>query len=105
MLAAAAPGTPDAAAASLQADLARRVKAQEDEATALAWLRVPPINLPPRTCAVGTEPSDEQFVAMFWEARKQPRVHCFGTFTQHAFAPAARRDGDALFALPDLGPL
>ena len=107
--AAAAPATPDAAtmqAATMQAALAQRMKSQEEEAAALAWLRVKPINLPPREPVLGAEPTDEQFVAMFWEGRRLPRVHCFGAFTQHSFAPSARRDGgDGIFALPDLGPL
>ena len=102
---AAAPATPVAAAASMQAALAQRAKAQEEEAAALAWLRVKPVNLPPLVPAVGAEPSDEQFAAMFWEERRLPRVHCFGAFTQHSFAPTVRRDGDAHFVLPpDLGP-
>jgi hypothetical protein len=101
--AAAAPATPDAA--TMQAALAQRMKSQEEEAAALAWLRVKPINLPPREPVLGAEPTDEQFVAMFWEGRRLPRVHCFGAFTQHSFAPFARRDGDGIFALPDLGPL
>ena len=101
----AAPATPEAVASSMQAALAQRAKAQEEEAAALAWLRVKPVNLPPQVPVVGTEPSDEQFATMFWEERRLPRVHCFGAFTQHSFATTVRRDGDALFALPDLGPL
>lgn len=101
--AATAPATPDAAA--MQAALAHRMKAQEEEAAALAWLRVRPVNLPPTEPVFGAEPSNEQFVAMFWEERRLPRVHCFAAFTQHSFAPAARRYGDDIFALPDLGPL
>ena len=100
-----APATPEAAASSMHAALAQRAKAQEEEAAALAWLRVKPVNLPPQVPVLGAEPSDEQFAAMFWEERRLPRVHCFGAFTQHSFASTTRRDGDALFALPDLSPL
>lgn len=100
-----APGTPAADGAGLAAALARRVEAQAAEASALAWLRVPAINLPPHEPPLGVaDVSDELFVTMFRENQKsaRPRVHCFAAFTGHSFATTTRCTGDALFDLPSL---